>query len=120
MLAANRLADALSPTMRAGANRLLAAFLDPAERQPHENWAEATASADGQLRAGMGRETDDPRMVELVGELPMSSERFRQLWARQDVVAATGEPVVPHHPNWAICGSTARRCTSRAPTDRCS
>ncbi|HEY4456632.1 MAG TPA: helix-turn-helix transcriptional regulator [Pseudonocardiaceae bacterium] len=98
VLAANRLAAALSPNMRAGVNRLLAAFLDPAEQRLHENWAEATASAVGQLRASMGRETDDPRMAALVGELSMKSDHFRQLWARQDVVAASGGPVVLHHP----------------------
>jgi transcriptional regulator with XRE-family HTH domain len=97
VLAANRLAGALSPNMRAGVNRLLAAFLDPAEQRLHENWAEATASAVGQLRASMGRETDDLRMVALVGELSLKSNRFRELWARQEVAVAKGGPVVLNH-----------------------
>ena len=32
----------------------------------------------------MGAEVDDPRLNELVGELSIRSERFRQLWARHD------------------------------------
>jgi transcriptional regulator with XRE-family HTH domain len=98
VLAANRLAAALSPNMRVGVNRLLAAFLDPAERELHENWEPATASAVAQLRATMGASADDPQMIALVGELSMKSERFRQLWARQAVAAPAGGPALLHHP----------------------
>lgn len=98
VLAANPMAQALSPGMRPGANRLLAAFLDPAERDLHENWAQSTAAAVGQLRAAMGSESDDPRMAALVGELSLKSERFRRLWARQDVVRPAGGPARMHHP----------------------
>jgi transcriptional regulator with XRE-family HTH domain len=69
VLAANPMARALSPNMRPGVNRLLAAFLDPAEKDLHEDWEQSTAAAVGQLRAAMGTETDDPRMTSLVGEL---------------------------------------------------
>jgi transcriptional regulator with XRE-family HTH domain len=99
VLAANRLAVALSPNMCPGVNRLLAAFLDPAEQQLHENWEQATASAVGQLRASMGRQIDDPRMIALVGELSMKSNRFRDLWARQDVVTPSGGPAILNHPD---------------------
>ncbi|MFF2523052.1 helix-turn-helix transcriptional regulator [Streptomyces liangshanensis] len=98
VLAANGPAQALSPPMRPGANRLLAAFLDPAEKELHEDWEHATAAAVGQLRATMGTETDDPRMVALVGELSLKSDHFRRLWARQDVVRPRGGPVRLHHP----------------------
>jgi transcriptional regulator with XRE-family HTH domain len=98
VLASNQLAVALSPNMRVGVNRLLAAFLDPAERQLHENWDQATASAVGQLRATMGARADDPQLTALVGELSVKSERFRRLWARQDVAAPVGGPAVLHHP----------------------
>jgi hypothetical protein len=33
----------------------------------------------------VGPDVDDPRLNELVGELSVRSERFRQLWARHDV-----------------------------------
>jgi transcriptional regulator with XRE-family HTH domain len=98
VLAANPMAQVLSPGMRPGVNRLLAAFLNPAERDLHEDWEQSTAAAVGQLRAAMGSETDDPRTAALVGELSMKSDRFRRLWARQDVVRPAGGPVRMHHP----------------------
>jgi transcriptional regulator with XRE-family HTH domain len=97
VLAANPVAQVLSAGMRPGVNRLLAAFLDPAERDLHEDWEQATAAAVGQLRAAMDGETDDPRMAALVGELSMKSDRFRRLWARQDVVRPAGGPARMHH-----------------------
>jgi transcriptional regulator with XRE-family HTH domain len=42
--------------------------------------------------------TDDPRMAALVGELSMKSDRFRRLWAQQDVVRPAGGPARMHHP----------------------
>jgi Predicted transcriptional regulators len=98
VLAANPMAQALSINMRPGVNRLRAALLDPHEAELHADWENATAAAIGQLRATMGAESDDPRMVELVGELSMKSELFRQLWARQDVVRPAGGPARLHHP----------------------
>lgn len=97
VLAANPMARALSPNMRPGVNRLLAAFLDPAEKDLHEDWEQSTAAV-GQLRAAMGAESDDPRMAALVGELSMKSDQFRRLWARQDVVRRAGGPARLRHP----------------------
>ncbi|MFI6350061.1 helix-turn-helix domain-containing protein [Streptomyces sp. NPDC050560] len=98
VLAANRMAEALSPNLAAGVNRLAAAFLDPRERELYDDWERATAAAVAQLRAVAGPETDDPRLVELVGELSVKSARFCRLWARQDVVRRTGRRVLLHHP----------------------
>ncbi|SIR89275.1 helix-turn-helix domain-containing protein [Micromonospora avicenniae] len=98
VLAANQLAQALSPNMRTGVNRLAAAFLDPRDRELHDDWEQATAAAVGQLRAVMGTETTDPRMLALVGELSNKSERFRRLWVRQDVVRRTSSQARLHHP----------------------
>ena len=98
VLAANPMAQALSPNMRPGVNRLLAAFLDPAEIDLHQDWERSTASAVAQLRAATGADADDPRMAALVGELSMKSVRFRRLWARQDVVRGAGGPARLHHP----------------------
>jgi hypothetical protein len=58
----------------------------------------AETAAVGQLRAAMGTETDDPRMTALVGELSVKSDRFRRLWARQDIVRRAGGPARLHHP----------------------
>lgn len=41
----------------------------------------ASATSRPQL---IGPDVDDPRLNELVGELSVRSERFRQLWARHD------------------------------------
>ena len=46
----------------------------------------------------MGSDADDPRFVGLVGELSLSSERFRRLWARHDVQAREGMPTRIQHP----------------------
>jgi transcriptional regulator with XRE-family HTH domain len=98
VLACNELATALSPAIAPGANRLLSIFLDPAERALYPDWEQATAGLVGSFRAINGTEVEDPRIVRLVGELSMSSERFRQLWARHDVRAIAGGRVVLDHP----------------------
>ncbi|MEW2546326.1 helix-turn-helix transcriptional regulator [Streptomyces sp. NPDC047002] len=98
VLAANALAEALSPNMAAGANRLRAAFLDPADRELHDDWEEAAAAAVGQLRGAAGADPDDRRLTTLVGELSLKSEDFRRMWARHDVVRRSSGPVRMHHP----------------------
>src|ERR1017187_8290287 len=45
-----------------------------------------------------GDDIDNPRLVELVGELALSSERFRTLWARHDVRGLDGGTTTVHHP----------------------
>jgi hypothetical protein len=37
------------------------------------------------FRASIGPDADDPRIAQLVGELSLTSEQFRKLWARHDV-----------------------------------
>ena len=98
VLAANSLARALSPNLQAGQNRLRAVFLDPAEVALYPDWDAATAGLVAGFRESVGTDTDDPRFVQLVGELSLSSDRFRQLWARHDVQAREGAPVRIHHP----------------------
>jgi transcriptional regulator with XRE-family HTH domain len=85
VLASNPIARALSPQFRPGVNLLRAVFLDPRDRQLHQDWDRATEESVSGLRAIIGADLDDPRLNELVGELSLSSERFRQLWAKQDV-----------------------------------
>ncbi|MEU8820863.1 helix-turn-helix transcriptional regulator [Actinoplanes sp. NPDC048796] len=98
VLAANDLAVALSPRMRAGENRIRAVFLDPAERALFPGWDEATAMLVAAFRESVGTDTDDPRFVELVGELSLGSDRFRQLWARHDVHTREGSTTEIDHP----------------------
>ncbi|MER5181690.1 hypothetical protein ABT009_25585 [Streptomyces sp. NPDC002896] len=97
VLAANRLAIALSPFNAPGHNSILAAFLEPELRELHADWEDMTARIVPYLRSVVGADVEDPRLVEIVGELSLRSERFRRLWARQDVKhKATGTSLLQH------------------------
>jgi len=85
VLAANPLAQALSPLFVPGTNMVRSLFLDPASGAAHGRWEVHTEGAVAGLRALVGPDVDDPELVELVGELSVRSDRFRQLWARHDV-----------------------------------
>jgi transcriptional regulator with XRE-family HTH domain len=98
VLAANDLARALSPRFAVGENRLEAVFLDPDERALYPDWEDATARLVAGFRDSVGSDTDDPRFVAVVGRLSLASERFRRLWARHDVEAREGRPMVLDHP----------------------
>jgi transcriptional regulator with XRE-family HTH domain len=98
VLASNRLAVALSPRLRPGYNRLRSLLLDPEEQAFQDDWERATEGFIGAFRKSVGEGVDDPRIVELVGELALSSARFRTLWARHDVRALEGGTTTVHHP----------------------
>jgi transcriptional regulator with XRE-family HTH domain len=98
VLAANRPATALSPRLRTGHNRLRDMFLDPAEQAFYPDWEQSTVALVAGFRESVGTDTDDPRLIELVGELSLASERFRTLWARHDVKSHQGASVTLDHP----------------------
>ncbi|MEU8457016.1 helix-turn-helix domain-containing protein [Streptomyces griseoaurantiacus] len=98
VLASNPMAVALSPRLRPGENRLRSLLLDPEERAFQRDWEKATAGIVAALRTTVGDDTDNPRFVELVGELALSSRRFRTLWARHDVRTLEGGTVTVDHP----------------------
>src|ERR1700761_6924913 len=98
VLAANPLAAAISPRLVAGGNRLRDVFLDPAEQALYPDWDRATANVVAGVRKAVGTDTDDPRSIELVGELSLASDRFRALWARHDVGLYQGAAVTLDHP----------------------
>ncbi|MFE2964826.1 helix-turn-helix domain-containing protein [Streptomyces sp. NPDC059340] len=98
VLAANALATALSPRLVAGANRLRTLFLDPAEQALLPDWENAAVGMVAGFRESVGTDTDDPRFIELVGELCLASPRFSRLWARHDVEACEGAPKHIDHP----------------------
>ncbi|MDQ1539879.1 MAG: hypothetical protein QOH29_605 [Actinomycetota bacterium] len=85
VLAANPIATALAPYYAKGENLVRATFLDPRVCDMHGDWEHLTESTVAGLRSLVGPDIDDPRLNELVGELSVRSERFRQLWARHDV-----------------------------------
>jgi transcriptional regulator with XRE-family HTH domain len=87
VLAANRLAQALNPGFVPGRNLLRHVFLDPEGREYYLDWKDVAEGAVAGLRASAGAEPDDPQLTDLVGELSVRSEDFRQMWARHDVRA---------------------------------
>lgn len=107
VLATNRLATALSPNVQVGQNRVRSVFLDPAEQILYPDWEQTTAQFVAGFRESVGSNVDDPRAVELVGELSLASERFRRLWARHDVQVRRGRPIRMHHPQ---VGDLTVRC----------
>jgi transcriptional regulator with XRE-family HTH domain len=115
VLAANPLARALSPHYRPGVNLLRAVFLDPADKELHQDWDRATEEAVSGLRALAGPDLHDPRLIELVDELSRASEHFRRSWARQDVRHRVGGvshllhpqvgPLELRHQKFAVTGT---------------
>ncbi len=98
VLAHNDLAGALLPHLAVGQNLLRTLFLDPAQQAFYPDWHEATERFVAGFRRTVGTDIDDPGFVQLVGELSLSSERFRQLWARHDVRRPEGGVVRMRHP----------------------
>jgi transcriptional regulator with XRE-family HTH domain len=98
VLAANRLATALSPRIRPGENRLRSMFLDADEQALHPEWERWSAGMVAAFRTSLGTDVDDPRLAQLVGELSLGSELFRQLWARHDVRPLAGGLTRMRHP----------------------
>jgi len=102
VLAANRLATALSPTIRPGLNRLRTMFLDEEERHRYPDWERDIGAMVAAFRASLGTDVADPRTARLVGELSLASEHFRQLWARHDVQPLAGAPARVSHPELGV------------------
>jgi transcriptional regulator with XRE-family HTH domain len=100
ILAANRIALALTPALRPGANAVRAVFMDPGMRRLYddEDWEAAAKDALGRLRVLAGRDVDDAALGELVRDLSENSEDFRRLWARHDIEVTTPRSRVYHHP----------------------
>ncbi|MCO5975053.1 helix-turn-helix domain-containing protein [Actinoallomurus soli] len=84
VLVANPLATAFSPRLTTGRNRLRDLFLDKAEAAMFPAWEQTTAGLVASFRNSVGTDADDPRVIELVGELSVASPHFRRLWARHD------------------------------------
>ncbi|SEH88189.1 Helix-turn-helix domain-containing protein [Mycolicibacterium rutilum] len=98
VLAVNALATALSPRLAVGHNQLLDMFLDPEEIALHPDWDGTTECLISSLRRSVGTDIDDPRYIELVGELSLASPRFRDMWSRYEVIAQRGGSTLFDHP----------------------
>ncbi|AEW98313.1 DNA-binding protein (plasmid) [Streptantibioticus cattleyicolor NRRL 8057 = DSM 46488] len=98
VLASNQLAVALSPRLPPGHNRLRSLLLDPEEQAFQQDWTRAAEGFVAAFRKSIGDDVDNPRFVELIGELALSSERFRTLWARHDIRNLEGGTITVNHP----------------------
>ncbi|WP_233551357.1 helix-turn-helix domain-containing protein [Amnibacterium setariae] len=98
VLATNRLARSLSPGLAPGRNQLRDLFLDAEEQARYPDWPGMTECFVASLRQAVGTDIDDPRFIELTGELALASPRFRQLWARHEVRAQQRTVIRFEHP----------------------
>ena len=98
VLAANALNVALCPVFRPGVNLLRALFLEPELRSLYSDWQDVAHSAVARVRVLVGRDVDDPLLVEIVSELSERSEEFRRLWARHDIQLRPAHRQVFNHP----------------------
>ncbi|MEA5456378.1 helix-turn-helix transcriptional regulator [Sinomonas sp. JGH33] len=73
-------------------------ILDPLARELFSDWQVVAAEAAGALRVDVGRHPNDPRANQLVGELAVHSEHFRQWWAGHRVVTEYAGILRMHHP----------------------
>jgi transcriptional regulator with XRE-family HTH domain len=96
VLAANPLAQALSPGFAPGQNLLRWRLLDPAARELYVDWEEATAVLVNGLREFSGPCPNDARLQALVDELSSASARFRELWSRAEVGYTLGTHHIRH------------------------
>ncbi len=86
VVAANELAQALSPAHVPGVNGCRTLFLDPSMRALYgDGWHRVTTDVVAALHTAVGSTPEDPRLIALVGELSITSQTFRTLWARYDV-----------------------------------
>lgn len=98
VLVSNPLAAALSPRLASGRNRLRDVFLDPAEQALFGDWRRAALGLLAGFRQSVGTGIDDPRVIELVGELSLASPEFPAMWARHDVGPRRGATITFAHP----------------------
>ncbi|WP_308113591.1 helix-turn-helix transcriptional regulator [Kineosporia corallincola] len=89
LVAANALAAAMYSVMFHGPGRPVNfsrhIFLDPAAPRFYPDWERAAWTNVAILRREAGRHPRDKRLADLVGELSVRSEAFRELWATHDV-----------------------------------
>jgi transcriptional regulator with XRE-family HTH domain len=99
ILLANPMARALTPYFLPGFNQLRVLFIEPDARAWVTNWDEVTAVLVSWLRFNIADDSaSDPELQSLIGELSIASQRFRTLWARQDVKQKTSGPALFEHP----------------------
>ncbi|MGN7250946.1 MULTISPECIES: helix-turn-helix transcriptional regulator [unclassified Arthrobacter] len=102
VLAGNRMAFLLFadfPELPPGKRNLTRwLILDLRARELFRDWKSVAAEAAGALRVDVGRHPNDAQANQLVGELAVHSEHFRQWWAGHRVGTRSSGVVRLHHP----------------------
>ncbi|MET0899043.1 MAG: helix-turn-helix transcriptional regulator [Mycobacterium sp.] len=98
VLVSNPMAEALSPALHRGVNRIRSLFIDPSERAMHLDWNRATANCVAQLRFAVGGDLTVSPARELIDDLLQHSDTFRGLWSRHEVNHAPISPIRLLHP----------------------
>jgi transcriptional regulator with XRE-family HTH domain len=99
ILAANPMARALLPYFAPGFNQLRTVFLEPDYPAWVGNSDEIAEMLVSWLRFNAAEDSPtDPELQSLIDELSLASQRFRTLWARQNVKQKTSGPAPFHHP----------------------
>ncbi|WP_436789993.1 helix-turn-helix domain-containing protein [Yinghuangia sp. YIM S10712] len=73
-------------------------FTDPAMRTLYADWEASAQISVAQLRMEAAKCPDDPRLIELVGELSMRDAQFAQWWGDHRVAARTVGTKTLNHP----------------------
>ncbi|MEV7284952.1 helix-turn-helix transcriptional regulator [Streptomyces sp. NPDC093252] len=97
LLATNALADALYREFSLHDNVLRMLFLDPAAKSFYRSPERARHRAVADLQQTAASTPQDPRTLELVGELSVRSGEFRTLWAREYIRVPPYEVKQIHH-----------------------
>ncbi len=98
VLACNPVFAALFDGLEYNDNLLRLTFLNPEARLFYRDWEHEAVAKVAHLRAVAGVDSGDPLLLELVEELSLQSEFFREVWARHEVRAKTHNIVRLHHP----------------------
>ncbi|MFI6353744.1 transcriptional regulator [Streptomyces sp. NPDC050743] len=73
-------------------------FTDPAMRTLYADWESSAQISVAQLRMEAAKYPDDPRLIELVGELSLHDKQFAQWWGDHRVAARTVGTKTLNHP----------------------
>jgi transcriptional regulator with XRE-family HTH domain len=95
VLAHNHLGEALFAGHTHSDDLVRLVFLDPDARDFYPDWERVARNTVGGLRAAA---TDDPRLINTVGELSVRSADFVRLWARHDIRQKAHETKRFRHP----------------------
>ncbi|MWV58849.1 helix-turn-helix transcriptional regulator [Rathayibacter sp. VKM Ac-2754] len=102
ILASNALGDALylgfGATPERPANFARFVFLDPRAPEFYVDWARAAADSVAMLHLHAGRHPEDKALADLIGDLSVHSQPFRQWWAQHDVRIHSAGSKSFHHP----------------------